>query len=83
MVMGSSCISVKESIKDLEFVFVGYGVNVFEYNWNDYEGLDVKGKIVVMLVNDFGFVIKNFDLFIGDVMIYYGCWIYKYEEVSC
>lgn len=41
--------------EDLELVFVGYGVNVLEYDWNDYEGLDVEGKIVVMLINDLGF----------------------------
>jgi Zn-dependent M28 family amino/carboxypeptidase len=82
MVMGSSRISAKESIKESELVFVGYGVNAPEYNWNDYEGLDVKGKTVVMLVNDPGFATKNPDLFTGDAMTYYGRWTYKYEEAS-
>ncbi len=82
MVMGSSRISAKQSIKDSELVFVGYGVNAPEYNWNDYEGLDVEGKTVVMLVNDPGFVTKNPDLFTGDAMTYYGRWTYKYEEAS-
>jgi len=82
MVMGSSRISAKQSIKDSELVFVGYGVNAPEYNWNDYEGLDVKGKTVVMLVNDPGFATKNPDLFTGDAMTYYGRWTYKYEEAS-
>ena len=82
MVMGSSRISAKESIKDSELVFVGYGVNASEYNWNDYEALDVKGKTVVMLVNDPGFATKNPDLFTGDAMTYYGRWTYKYEEAS-
>ena len=82
MVMGSSRISTKQSIKDSELVFVGYGVNAPEYNWNDYEGLDVKGKTVVMLVNDPGFATKNPDLFTGDAMTYYGRWTYKYEEAS-
>ncbi|MEI8645531.1 M28 family metallopeptidase [Pseudoalteromonas sp. Hal040] len=82
MVMGSSRISAKHSIKDSELVFVGYGVNAPEYNWNDYEGLDVKGKTVVMLVNDPGFATKNPDLFTGDAMTYYGRWTYKYEEAS-
>lgn len=82
MVMGSSRISAKQSIKDSELVFVGYGVNAPEYNWNDYEGLDVKGKTVVMLVNDPGFATKNLDLFTGDAMTYYGRWTYKYEEAS-
>ncbi|MGB0922740.1 MAG: M28 family peptidase [Pseudoalteromonas shioyasakiensis] len=82
MVMGSSRISAKQSIKDSELVFVGYGVNAPEYNWNDYEGIDVKGKTVVMLVNDPGFATKNPDLFTGDAMTYYGRWTYKYEEAS-
>ena len=82
MVMGSSRISAKQSIKDSELVFVGYGVNAPEYNWNDSEGLDVKGKTVVMLVNDPGFATKNPDLFTGDAMTYYGRWTYKYEEAS-
>ncbi|MGO2478567.1 MAG: M28 family metallopeptidase, partial [Pseudoalteromonas sp.] len=72
----------EESIKDSELVFVGYGVNAPEYNWNDYEGLDVKGKTVVMLVNDPGFATKDPALFTGDAMTYYGRWTYKYEEAS-
>ena len=82
MVMGSSRISESESIKDSELVFVGYGVNAPEYNWNDYEGLDVKGKTVVMLVNDPGYATKDPTLFTGDAMTYYGRWTYKYEEAS-
>lgn len=82
MVMGSSRISAEEGIENSELVFVGYGVNAPEYNWNDYEGLDVKGKTVVMLVNDPGFATKDPDLFTGDAMTYYGRWTYKYEEAS-
>jgi len=82
MVMGSSRISENQAIENSELVFVGYGVNAPEYNWNDYEGLDVKGKTVVMLVNDPGFATKNPDLFTGDAMTYYGRWTYKYEEAS-
>ena len=82
MVMGSSRISAQEGIENSELVFVGYGVNAPEYNWNDYEGLDVKGKTVVMLVNDPGFATKDPDLFTGDAMTYYGRWTYKYEEAS-
>ncbi|WP_338362779.1 M28 family peptidase [uncultured Pseudoalteromonas sp.] len=82
MVMGSSRISEQEGIENSELVFVGYGVNAPEYNWNDYEGLDVKGKTVVMLVNDPGFATKDPALFTGDAMTYYGRWTYKYEEAS-
>lgn len=82
MVMGSRRISAQEGIENSELVFVGYGVNAPEYNWNDYEGLDVKGKTVVMLVNDPGFATKDPNLFTGDAMTYYGRWTYKYEEAS-
>jgi Zn-dependent M28 family amino/carboxypeptidase len=82
MVMGSSRISEHQAIKDSELVFVGYGVNAPEYNWNDYADIDVKGKTVVMLVNDPGFATKDPALFTGDAMTYYGRWTYKYEEAS-
>ena len=70
------------SVTNSELVFVGYGVNAPEYGWNDYEGLDVKGKTVVMLVNDPGFATKNDALFKGNSMTYYGRWTYKYEEAA-
>jgi Zn-dependent M28 family amino/carboxypeptidase len=82
MVMGTGRISEVESIKDSELVFVGYGINAPEYNWNDYQDIDVKGKTVVMLVNDPGFATQNEDLFTGNAMTYYGRWTYKYEEAS-
>ena len=64
-----------------ELVFAGYGVNAPERNWNDYEGLDVKGKIVMVLVNDPGYGIDE-SLFKGDTMTYYGRWTYKFEEAA-
>ncbi len=82
MVMGSSRIMEKSQLKNSELVFVGYGVNAPEYNWNDYKDLDVKGKTVVILVNDPGFATQNPDLFTGNAMTYYGRWTYKYEEAS-
>ena len=82
MVMGSSRISDFEQLKDSELVFVGYGVNAPEYQWNDYEGLDVEGKTVVILVNDPGFATQDPALFNGNAMTYYGRWTYKYEEAS-
>ena len=82
MVLGTSRVSKSESIKDSEIVFVGYGINAPEHNWNDYKGLDVKGKTVVILVNDPGFESDNPDLFTGTTMTYYGRWTYKYEEAS-
>jgi Zn-dependent M28 family amino/carboxypeptidase len=63
-------------------VFAGYGVVAPEYNWNDYAGLDVKGKTVIVLVNDPGFQSGDPALFHGDTMTYYGRWTYKYEEAA-
>ncbi len=67
---------------DSEMIFVGYGIVAPEYNWNDYEDLDVKGKTVVMLVNDPGFVTEDPELFNGRAMTYYGRWTYKFEEAA-
>jgi len=82
MVMGSSRIMEMSQLKNSELVFVGYGVNAPEYNWNDYKDLDVKGKTVVILVNDPGFATQDPALFTGNAMTYYGRWTYKYEEAS-
>lgn len=70
------------SLTDSEIVFVGYGVNAPEYDWNDYADLDVKGKTVVILVNDPGFENPDSGKFQGKTMTYYGRWSYKYEEAS-
>lgn len=70
------------SVEDSELVFVGYGVVAPEYGWNDYEGLDVEGKTVVMLVNDPGFATQDPEIFNGNAMTYYGRWTYKYEEAG-
>ena len=69
-------------LADSPLVFVGYGVNAPEAGWNDYAGLDVKGKTVVMLVNDPGFHDNDPALFEGKRMTYYGRWTYKYEEAA-
>jgi Zn-dependent M28 family amino/carboxypeptidase len=68
--------------KDEELVFAGFGVVAPEYNWNDYEGLDVRGKIVIVLVNDPGFGGTDSTFFKGNTMTYYGRWTYKYEEAA-
>ncbi len=65
-----------------EVVFAGYGVVAPEYNWNDYAGLDVKGKIVLVLVNDPGFNAGDTSLFKGKAMTWYGRWPYKYIEAA-
>jgi Zn-dependent M28 family amino/carboxypeptidase len=79
---GSRRVTERVSVADSELVFVGYGVVAPEYGWNDYEGLDVRGKTVVILVNDPGFATGDPDLFTGRAMTYYGRWTYKYEEAS-
>jgi len=65
-------------------VFVGYGVVAPEYHWDDYSGMDVKGKTVVILINDPGNEDKSPDpnFFKGKAMTYYGRWTYKYEEAA-
>ncbi len=70
------------TLQNSELVFVGYGVNAPEYDWNDYEGLDLTGKTAVILVNDPGFENPESGKFQGTTMTYYGRWSYKYEEAS-
>lgn len=69
-------------IKNSELVYAGYGIVAPEYDWNDYEGLDVKGKTVIVLVNDPGFTSEDSTFFKGETMTYYGRWTYKYEEAA-
>lgn len=69
-------------LEDSELVFVGYGIVAPERNWNDYEGIDVAGKTVVMLVNDPGYATQDPELFNGNAMTYYGRWDYKFGEAS-
>ncbi|MGI2095433.1 M28 family metallopeptidase [Shewanella glacialipiscicola] len=70
------------NIENAPLVFVGYGVNAPEYGWNDYQDLDMKGKIAVILVNDPGFARPDSGKFNGKAMTYYGRWSYKFEEAS-
>ncbi|RYE03518.1 MAG: M28 family peptidase [Sphingomonadales bacterium] len=71
------------ALKDSPVVFVGYGINAPERGWNDYAGLDVKGKTVVILVNDPDWQTMTLDgPFGGRAMTYYGRWTYKYEEAA-
>ena len=71
-----------QRINSSDLVFVGYGIVAPEYNWNDYEGIDVRGKTVVMLINDPGFDTRRLNLFNGRSMTYYGRWTYKFEEAA-
>jgi len=69
-------------IENSELVFVGYGINAPERGWNDYAGIDVRGKTVVILINDPGFATQDPALFNGNAMTYYGRWDYKYAEAA-
>ena len=82
MMIGTRTGEQTVSVEDSELVFVGYGVDAPERGWNDYEGLDVAGKTVVMLVNDPGFHVEDESLFDGHRMTYYGRWTYKFEEAA-
>lgn len=73
----------RTEIRASEIVFVGYGINAPERGWNDYAGLDVKGKTVVILINDPDHAAKDLNgPFGGRAMTYYGRWTYKYEEAA-
>jgi Zn-dependent M28 family amino/carboxypeptidase len=69
-----------ESNIDAEIVYVGYGIEAPEFNWDDYKGVDVKGKVLLMLVNEPPSADPKF--FAGKALTYYGRWIYKYEEAA-
>jgi Zn-dependent M28 family amino/carboxypeptidase len=69
-----------QSDVDADIVFVGYGIEAPEYNWDDYKGLDVRGKVLLMLVNEPPSDDPKF--FKGKALTYYGRWTYKYEEAA-
>ena len=70
-------------LKDSELVFVGYGINAPEKGWNDYAGIDMRGKTAVILVNDPDYAQETLaGPFNGRAMTYYGRWTYKYEEAA-
>ena len=70
------------SLNDAPLVFVGYGINAPERQWNDFKGQDLRGKILVVLVNDADFEEPALNTFGGKAMTYYGRWTYKYEEAA-
>ena len=82
-VIGSYRETPKTDIKQSEMVFVGHGIVAPEKGWNDYAGVDVKGKTVVVMINDPDFVNEGLDgPFGGKAMTYYGRWTYKFEEAA-
>ncbi|MFN9377833.1 MAG: M28 family metallopeptidase [Novosphingobium sp.] len=82
-VAGSYRAIDRTAIADAELVFVGYGINAPELGWNDYAGVDMKGKVAVILVNDPDYETATEDgPFKGRRMTYYGRWTYKFEEAA-
>ena len=76
-VLASGKAQEKVSVTDAEIVFVGYGIEAPEYDWNDYKGMDLRGKILLMMNND---PADDPELFGGKRRLYYGRWDYKYAS---
>jgi len=74
-IIGSGVQSERAEVKDAEIVFVGYGIQAPEYDWDDYKGVDLEGKILLMMNNDPDW---DPDLFAGETRLWYGRWDYKY-----
>ncbi|HEX9955255.1 MAG TPA: M28 family metallopeptidase [Allosphingosinicella sp.] len=82
-VANSYQVQPRVDLQNSEMVFVGYGINAPERGWNDYAGVDVRGKTVVILVNDPDWQSSGLEgPFNGKAMTYYGRWTYKYEEAA-
>ena len=82
MVIGTRRVQQAVAVSNSEVVFVGYGIVAPEYGWDDYAGLDMRGKTALILVNDPGFASGDASLFNGRSMTYYGRWTYKFEEAA-
>ncbi|NBU24766.1 MAG: M28 family peptidase [Gammaproteobacteria bacterium] len=82
MVIWTKRVVPEVSIADSPMVFVGHGVVAPELGWNDYAGVDMRGKTAVILINDPGFATDDPKLFRGRAMTYYGRWTYKFEEAA-
>ena len=78
-IAGSGVQTGTAGFKNADLVFVGYGIEAPEYQWDDFKGVDVKGKVLVMLNNDPDWDDK---LFKGKTRLYYGRWVYKYESAA-
>ena len=72
----------RQVVKNSDLIFVGYGVTAKEENWDDFGKLNVKGKTIVVLINDPGFIVRDESMFKGRAMTYYGRWTYKFEEAA-
>jgi Zn-dependent M28 family amino/carboxypeptidase len=83
MVANTYQVQPRVTLENSDIVFVGYGINAPERGWNDYQGVDVRGKTVIILVNDPDWRSDGLEgPFNGRAMTYYGRWTYKYEEAA-
>jgi Zn-dependent M28 family amino/carboxypeptidase len=82
MIVGALAADPRVDIADSDIVFAGYGVDAPDYGWNDYAGIDVRGKTVIVLANDPGWGNRDETLFKGRALTYYGRWTYKLEEAA-
>jgi Zn-dependent M28 family amino/carboxypeptidase len=82
MVIWTKRVAPEVTLADSPLVFVGHGVVAPEAGWNDYAGVDMRGKTAVILINDPGFATGDEKLFRGRAMTYYGRWTYKFEEAA-
>ena len=82
LVLGSRHAAERVQIDKAPLVFVGYGVKAPERGWDDFKGVDLRGKIMVVLVNDPDFETAKPGAFEGKAMTYYGRWTYKFEEAA-
>lgn len=82
MIVGSSVLQDRIELAGSEIVFAGYGIVAPEYGWDDYKNIDVKGKTVIVFINDPGYELKDSTLFTGFAMTYYGRWGYKFAEAA-
>ena len=78
-IVGSGVQEERAVVEDAELVFVGYGIQAPEYDWDDYKGVDLKGKVLVMMNNDPDW---DPDLFAGETRLWYGRWDYKYLSAA-
>jgi len=78
-IAGSGVQQNQGAVDNAELVFVGYGIQAPEYRWDDFKGMDLRGKVLVMLNNDPDWDPK---LFAGKRRLYYGRWVYKYESAA-
>jgi Zn-dependent M28 family amino/carboxypeptidase len=83
IVASTNRVIPRSHVQSSEMVFVGYGINAPERGWNDYANVDVRGKTVVILINDPDYEMEGLDgPFEGRAMTYYGRWTYKFEEAA-